>query len=167
MNRRVWSGGALLTILSLFAVIASAEVYKSVDENGRVVFSQKPPKDAKSEVIKPRYSKPPTPQGNGPAAFVPPNQPGAMPTATDDSAKPKELTPEQKAAKQKNCEIARERLAQLQGPRANRLQYTNDQGQLAYLTPELLEQRITDAQSKITENCDGNTAEASAPTAAP
>lgn len=167
MNRRILARGSLLTVLAFCTLCASAEVYKSVDENGRVVFSQKPPKDTKSEVIKPRYSKPPTPQGNGPAAFVSPAQPGALPTATEAADKAKELTPEQKAAKAKNCEIARERLAQLQAPRARRLQYTNDQGQLAFLTPELLEQRITDAQTKITENCEGDGVEPPAPAAEP
>lgn len=167
MKLRAFACCSLLTCLCLVTAAASAEVYKSLDENGRVVFSQKPPQGAKSEVIKPRYSKPPSaPQGNGPAPFVPPAQPGALPTATQDANKAKELTPEQKAAKARNCDIARERLAQLQGPRSNRLQYTNEQGQLAYLTPELLEQRITDAQTKITENCEGDGAPP-APPAAP
>lgn len=163
MMTRIGACHLLLALLTLCSVNAAAEVYKSVDENGRVVFSQKPPKDGKSEIIKPRFTKPPTPAAGGPAPFVPPSQPGAMPTATDPMAKPKELTPEQIAAKQKNCATANERLAQLQGPHANRLQYTNEKGELAFLTPELLEQRITDAQTKITENCDGNATPGSAP----
>jgi hypothetical protein len=163
MTMRVLAGAALLTVLAVSASVATAEVYKSVDENGRVVFSQKPPQGTKSEVIKPRYSKPPTAPAGGPAPFVPPAQPGGMPNATGDAGKAKELTPEQKEAKQKNCETARERLAQLQGPRSNRLQYTNDQGERAYFTPEDLEKHITDAQAKIAENCAGDATEASAP----
>ena len=162
MNARACRNVLLGSVLALGAVGAAAEVYKSVDENGRVVFSQKPPANTKSEVIKPRYSKPPTAPAGAAAPFVPPAQPGAMPTATEET-KAKELTPEQLAAKQRNCEIARERLAQLQAPRARRLQYTNEQGELAYLTPDLLEQRITDAQTKITENCEGDAAPESAP----
>ena len=38
---------------------AAAEMYKSVDEDGNVVFSQTPPRDKESEVIKPRYAKQP------------------------------------------------------------------------------------------------------------
>ena len=76
MTMRVLAGAALLTVLAVSASVATAEVYKSVDENGRVVFSQKPPQGTKSEVIKPRYSKPPTAPAGGPAPFVPPAQPG-------------------------------------------------------------------------------------------
>lgn len=166
MSTRSWGTGLVLAAIALCAVEAPAEIYKSLDENGRVVFSQKPPKDTKAEVIKPRNSKPPTPPAGAAAPFVAPAQPGAAPSATDVSGTPKELTPEQQAGKQKNCEIAHERLAQLQLPHARRLQYTNEQGELAYLTPDMLEQRSTDAQAKIAENCDGDAATASA-TAAP
>ena len=155
----------LLAALALWATGAAAEVYKSLDENGRVVFSQKPPKDTKAELIKPRNSKPPTPPVGAAAPFIAPIQPGAAPSATDASDKSKELTAEQKAGKQKNCEIAHDRLAQLQLPHARRLQYTNEQGELAYLTPDMLEQRITDAQAKIAENCIGDAATAGAPAA--
>ena len=165
MRMRSCGTGLLLAAIALWASGAAAEVYKSLDENGHVVFSQKPPKDAKAEVIKPRNSKPPTPPAGAAAPFVAPIQPGAAPSATDAADKPKELTPEQKAGKQKNCEIARDRLAQLQLPHARRLQYTNEQGELAYLTPDMLEQRITDAQAKIVENCAEDAATAGAPAA--
>lgn len=165
MSTRRWGIGMVLVALALWATGAAAEVYKSLDENGRVVFSQKPPKDTKVEVIKPRNSKPPTPAAGAAAPFIAPLQPGAAPSATDASGKPKELTAEQKAGKQKNCDIAHERLAQLQLPHARRLQYTNEQGELAYLTPDMLEQRITDAQTKIAENCAGDALTAGAPAA--
>ena len=166
MGTRRWGTGLMLAAIALWASGAAAEVYKSLDENGRVVFSQRPPKDTKAEVIKPRNSKPPTPAAGAAAPFVAPAQPGATPSATDASAKPKELTPKQQAGKRKNCEIAHDRLAQLQLPHARRLQYTNEQGELAYLTPDMLEQRITDAQAKIAENCAGDdAAEAGAPAA--
>jgi hypothetical protein len=138
---------------------AAAEVYKSIDENGRVVFSQKPPKDAKAEIIKPRYSKPPTVPDGAPAPFQPPAQPGgSLPSATDKAAKAQELTPEQTAAKQKNCAIAHERLTQLTQPRALRLRYTNEKGEVADLTQEALDARIADAQAKIAEFCEAGAA---------
>lgn len=159
MDARLWSGGLLVTVLVLHVSGAAAEVYKSIDENGRVVFSQKPPQDAKAEVIKPRYSKPPSAPAGAAAPFQPPAQPGGgLPSATDKTAKPQELTPEQKAAKQKNCATAHERLTQLTQPRALRLRYTNEQGQVADLTPELLDARIADAQAKIAEFCDAGAA---------
>ncbi len=163
MTARGWASLSVLAAAALLTVGASAEVYKSVDENGHVVFSQKPPKDGQSEVVKPRYTKPPTPVAGAAAPFTPPSQPGAIPSATDAATQPKELTPAQKAAKQKNCETANERLAQLQEPRARRLQYTNEKGELAFLTQDMLDERVKDAQAKIAENCAGDVAAGAAP----
>ena len=158
MNRLLLARLLLAPLVALLTTTAMAEVYKSVDENGNVVFSQKAPKDTKSEVIKPRFSKPPTPAaGAGP--FVPPTQPGALPSATAAPPAAPELTPEQIAAKQKNCDTAHQRLKELQGPRANRLQYVNDQQELAFLTPELLAGRIKEAQDVVAKNCAAESAE--------
>ena len=145
--------GAWLSIATtaLFATTTSAEIYKSVDENGNVVFSQKAPKDTPSEVIKPRYSKPPTPlAGGGP--MIAPNQPGGLPSASAASAPP-DLSPEQLAANQKNCDTARDQLQQLQDPRVNRMQFENDRQERAFLTPELIAQRIEQAQDMIAKSC--------------
>lgn len=136
---------------SLFAHTASAEIYKSVDQNGNVVFSQKAPKDVKSEVIKPRYSKPPTPPpGGGP--MIAPDQPGGLPSASAALAPP-DLSPEQLAANQKNCDTARDQLQQLQDPRVNRMQYENDKQERAFFTPELIAERIEQAQDMIAKSC--------------
>ena len=152
MNTRLLTQGLIIPLVALLATTVAAEIYKSVDENGKVVFSQEAPKGIQSEVIKPRSSKPPTPAaGAGP--FVPPIQPGALPSATAAPAAAPALTPEQLAAKQKNCDTAHQRLKELQGPRANRLQYVNDQQELAYLTPELLSGRIKEAQDVVAKNC--------------
>lgn len=151
-----------LPFAALYAAGATAEIYKSVDENGNVVFSQKAPANTKSEVIKPRFSKPPTPPaGGGPP--IPPNQPGALPSATQAPAAPA-LTPEQLAAKQKNCDTARNQLQELQNPRVNRMQYTNEKQELAFLTPELIEARTQQAQDMVAQNCTADgTASAPAP----
>lgn len=162
MNTRRVAYWLVLLFAALFAAVATAEIYKSVDENGNVVFSQKAPTDAKSEVIKPRFSKPPTPPaGGGPP--IPPNQPGALPSATATSAPPA-LTPEQLAAKQKNCDTARSQLQQLQNPRVNRMQYKNEKQELAFLTPDLIEARTQQAQDMVEKNC---AAEGTAPSPAP
>ena len=153
MNTRLLAHTLVIALLALLSTTAAvAEIYKSVDENGNAVFSQKAPRDAKSEVIKPRFSKPPTPPA-GAAPFVPPTQPGALPSATDAAPATPELTPEQRAAQHKNCDDAHARLKELQGPRANRLQYVNDQQELAFLTPELLATRIKEAQDIAAKNC--------------
>lgn len=152
MGRPPFAHALILAFLASLTSTVAAEVYKSVDENGKVVFSQQAPKDTKSEVIKPRFSKPPTaPTGTGP--FVAPAQPGALPSATNTPSKATPLTVEQIAAKQKNCDLAHQSLKHLQGPRANRLQYVNEQQQRAFFTPELLAARIKEAQDAATKNC--------------
>jgi Domain of unknown function (DUF4124) len=152
MGRPQLASTLILPILALLTSTVTAEIYKSVDANGNVVFSQQAPRDTKSEVIKPRNSKPPTAAaGTGP--FVAPTQPGALPSATVTPPVAPPLTAEQIAAKQKNCDLAHQSLKDLQGPRANRLQYVNEQQQRAFLTPELLAARIKEAQDAVTKNC--------------
>lgn len=134
--------------LSLGAAPVSAEVYKSVDENGNVVFSQTPPKDGKAEVIKPRYAKQPAANAPMTAPIVPPSG-----QAEKKKEAPPELTPEQIAAKKKNCDLANQKLKELHGPRPNRLQYVNENQELAFLTPELVEQRIKEAEAIVARDC--------------
>lgn len=145
---------ATLLALPLCALPVCAEVYKSVDENGNVVFSQTPPKDGKAEVIKPRYAKQPAASAPMTAPIVPPS--GA---AEKKKEAPPELTPEQLAAKRKNCDLANQKLKELRGPRPNRLQYVNENQELAFLTPELVEQRIKEAETIIARDCEPAPAE--------
>lgn len=146
-RRLVRLAGACL-VFALGATPVLAEVYKSVDENGNVVFSERPPKDGKAEVVKPRYARQPGDKaGMTQPAVPPPAAPEKKP-----EAKP-ELTPEQQAAKQKNCTMAQEKLKELTGPRANRLQYVNEKQEMAFLTPELLEARIKEARDVVARDC--------------
>lgn len=137
-----------LLVLALCAAPVCAEVYKSVDENGNVVFSQTPPKDGKAEVIKPRYAKQPAASAPMAAPIVPPSG-----QAEKKKEAAPELTPEQIAAKQKNCDLANQKLKELRGPRPNRLQYVNENQELAFLTPELVEQRIKEAEAIVARDC--------------
>ena len=132
---------------ALVAAGALAEVYKSVDENGNVVYSQQPPRDRKAEVVTPKFVKQPV---AAPAATGSP-PPAEPPAAASEAAM---LTPEQISAKQKNCQTAQQQLTELQSPRANRLQYTNEQKQLAFLTPEQLQARIAEAQNALKKYCE-------------
>ena len=52
-----WPSALILVMALALGGSAAAEMYKSVDEDGNVVFSQTPPRDKESEVIKPRYAK--------------------------------------------------------------------------------------------------------------
>ena len=145
-----WPNTAVLVLALALGGSAAAEMYKSVDEDGNVVFSQTPPRGKESEVIKPRYAKQP--------AGAVKSTPGS--TAETDGAggdaagkTPKELTPEQLVIKKQNCTNAKEQLAQMQGPRANRLQYVNENNERAFLTEDQRNSRISKAQKALKEYC--------------
>ena len=142
---------ALILVMALaLGGSAAAEMYKSVDEDGNVVFSQTPPRDKESEVIKPRYAK-------QPASAVKTTTGSAAKTdaASGDAAgeTPKDLTPQQIAIKKRNCTNAKEQLAQMQSPRANRLQYVNENNERAFLTEDQRNSRTSKAQKAIKEYC--------------
>ena len=48
-------------LLALAAPIASAQVYKWVDENGRIHYGEKPPQGSKASAVKPPAEAPNTP----------------------------------------------------------------------------------------------------------
>ena len=44
-------------LLATFATLAPAEIYQWKDENGKTVFSERPPADGKASVVKPKTGK--------------------------------------------------------------------------------------------------------------
>ena len=143
---------ALSVGLALLCVTpAFAEIYKWTDENGNVVFSEKPPPDGKAEALKPRVGRASPPAAaSGPAAAA---EPQSDITDASHGQAPEKLTPEQIARKRQNCENAKSQLADMQSARANRLQYVNEQGERAFLTPEQREERTRKAREAIKEYC--------------
>src|SRR5690554_2520071 len=100
------------TLLALTAMAASAaEVYRSTDANGVVVYSDRPVGEHAERVaiVAPRpASRPAAP----PAAAAPARSAESTPPAADapQSEEPPQQTPEQRAEiRARNCEIARER----------------------------------------------------------
>ena len=132
---------------------ALAEVYKSVDADGNVIFSQTPPPGVKAEAVKPRYSRPPgAAKSAGTDIKAKPAPPPATVIVPADGKQ--KLTPEQLAIKAKNCENARSQIQQLTAPRANRLQYRNDKGELAFYTEDQRNEGIQAAEKAAKEFCE-------------
>lgn len=137
----------------LAAAGALAEVYKSVDADGNVVFSQKPPPGVKAETVKPRYTRPPgAAKSAGTGAQSKPSAPPATVIVPADGKQ--KLSPEQLAIKAKNCENARSQIKQLTAPRANRLQYRDDKGELAFYTEDQRNEGIQAAEKAAKEFCE-------------
>ncbi len=126
---------------------ALGQIYKSVDADGNVVYSQTPPPEGKAEVVTPRYSGPASAADDEYAASPPPRRTGAP------LAPMQRLTPAQQAAKAANCETARGQMERLSAPRANRLQYKNEKGELAFYGEEERQRLVSEAQAAISKWC--------------
>ena len=142
---------ALVATALLASAPSYAEVYKWTDEDGNVVYSQTPPPGQDAETIKPRYAKQPT----GVARPSP-----AGPTETDKSTDAgvetpeAKYSPEQLALKKQNCANAQQQITDMNHPRISRMQYKKENGELAYITPDIQNARLSEAQSMAKKYCD-------------
>jgi hypothetical protein len=133
--------------LVLFPLVASAAMYKYVDEKGRTVYSQSPPPTGEVEVI-----KPPPP----PATAVEPDQQAAKPAGGEGEAganDPEQAKRQAESAKIKaeSCDRARKALEMYQNA-GNRLVKTAD-GLYERMTEEKRQQGLDAARKSIQEFC--------------
>jgi len=153
----------LVTVLAIaFAGTASAQLYKWVDNNGRVQYGDTPPGDA-SKVTRLR----PAPAGSAPAPAA------TSETAAKDKDKDKALTPEQafkkrqqerqeaeqKAEKERaeadqkraGCENAQAGLRQLQS--GQRLSTVNSAGERVFIDDNERARQLQRAQKSVDDWC--------------
>ena len=156
----------LLTLLALaFSGVASAQLYKWVDKNGRTQYGDTPPADA----AKVTRLKPPPP-GSAP---TPAPSADAKKDAAGKDKGGKALTPEQafqkrqqeradadqKAAKERaeadqkraGCEQAQASLRQLQS--GQRLSTVNAQGERVFIDDDARARQIEQAQKSVADWC--------------
>jgi Domain of unknown function (DUF4124) len=136
----------LLWVLTLVGSICHAEIYQWKDADGKTVFSERPPRDVKATVVKPKVS---------------PASAEAIEKLKAQTAPKKEAGKEKKAAankpeptaeeKKANCEKSRQALTKLES--STRLRYKNDEGELAFLPEEQRQANIKTAQKNIAEWC--------------
>lgn len=144
MARFVW-----VLLLSLSAVPAwSAEVYRSVDAQGNVVYSDRPEgTDAESLFIATRQPTPP-----------PPATPAAAPEPTgeaEDEPRRERREPtaeEREADRSRNCAIARERVESYS--MARRLYREAPDGGREYLSDQEITEARAQATADVQEWCD-------------
>ena len=145
------------TLASLLAVFicgeAAAAMYKWVDEDGNIHYTQSmPPQGAKllQKSQMPR-SRPPAAVSQDNAERAPARQ--AQP-ATDESrttAVPAELTPEQKEQYRKTCERLKKNLDLLMEPK--RVFVTTKEGNRHYLSDQERDERIRRINSQLPRYC--------------
>ncbi len=94
MSRCVPAVTAALALTALFAPLSQADIYKYVDENGRVTYSNVPSKGAKKLDLDPLTSVPapkPRPRSDAPAAAAS-STPADFPRVDADTQKKRDTT---------------------------------------------------------------------------
>lgn len=143
--------GLLLAGVSL---VAEAKIYRWVDANGVVQYSDRPPAEQSAETITVRGAKavdqsPDQP----PSTDAPDNQP-----AKQEPEPAPAISPEQQAAideaRAENCRRARSNLTFLQNNPPNRLLDTDEDGNVYRLTVEDHTARMQKANDAIGEYCE-------------
>ena len=150
----VWS---VLLVIPVGAF--GAEIYRSVGENGEVVYSDLPTATGQGELVTVNV---PTPGGSGSAraasrAASAESESSESDSAAEDSTLgaqvPRESTPEEIAAdRERNCGYARQ--MQERYSTAHRLYRTGADGERVYLSDEELSAARTKAESDVAAWCD-------------
>ena len=136
-------------VLAVMVSTANAEIYKSIDAAGHVVFSASPPPGTASTLVKPKTSKASDAAIQKLKAATAP----AKPKADSDAEKKKSDTPPEPTAAEKkaNCQKSRGILTQLQN--STRLQDYDEKKQLRFLTEDERQQRIKASEVSIKSWC--------------
>jgi len=145
----------LLCVLGALCVAspgAQAEIYQYKDENGKTVFSERPPpQGAEAKIVKPKTGRP----MSDAADKLQQDRERILPTEKEGSSQTKQrqnLTPEQQAQKAEACAQAQQALALLR--ENNRPRYETEDGQIAHMPTEMQAERIADAEEKVGKYCE-------------
>lgn len=136
--------------LLLSAVAAAAEIYKWI-ENGTVHYGNTPPAGHKAETVRPAAPPAARTEAAREALEARREQLQEQEHHEAELQQRAAVEAERRRVKQQNCDNARQALEQLQTH--NRLQYTNEDGELAYLTEQQRNERMDKARERIRSNC--------------
>ena len=155
---------ALLVIASLGAAAAQAQVYKCLDSNGKVVYSQNPcPPNMKRETmsrggIPPASTVAPADAAAGKASKSAPKTPAEQEQAfrkrqqeEAKAAKGAEQKTAEAQAKEANCREAQKRLAQYEI--GGRISQINDKGERYYMEDAQIEAAKAQARAEVSQYC--------------
>ena len=146
VKRLIWS-----FLLLLPCGVIADEVYRSVDENGQVVYSDRPDMQTVAELIVVE---------NNPSNPVPGTNAAGRPADSENESEeeptlliPREGTPEEIAAdRTRNCDYARQ--MQEAYSQAHRLFREGPDGEREYLSDDELTEARTKAESDVATWCD-------------
>lgn len=142
--QRIFLTASLL--LALSGAASASSVYKWVDAQGMTHFGAQPPEGQKATEINTAAPEPATPPAPNESAI---NKPDPQQREIDD--KVKEQVAAQESERAEYCEKTKTNLAQLKNN--PRLQVEKEDGKMARLSEKERQQKITDTQKQITDNC--------------
>ena len=141
-----------MTFIGLLPLTAHAAIYKWVDENGKVVYSQQKPLNTKTEKVKVSSRIPEDTSTYNKASSKKKTDDKA---ATDKAANNKqaantkpEKSPEERAASCRKAQASLQALAS-----RGRIRVKNTEGEIRYMSEEEKQQRIKREQARVKENC--------------
>ena len=139
---------ACLTLVS--APLASGKIYKYKDENGKVIYSQTPPKSGKAQEMNPRIQKvdPAVARKRLDALGQKANTRGKNREVVEQSKKQEVALAKREA---ENCAQARKNLNILQT--SSRVQAADAKGNMFYLDESAKAAKEAEAKRQIEQNC--------------
>lgn len=150
ITSRMLAPAALLAGLLLAAPAPAAKLYKWVDADGNVTYSQQKPPDAQAETIRLRSStlddsgaQERLDQLNERAGEASKDREFAETTASAQKERDERL--------KKNCEIARENLRILQN--SSRIQDKDAEGNPYFLDDDAIKAKLEQTRTQIQQNC--------------
>jgi len=142
---------ALCATMSLLALDATAaRFYKSLDENGKVIFSDRPP-SAAAEQIDVKVFTPDVTAPAVPSAKKTGEQATKGADAKEDEAAAQADLKALQSKRDENCKKAQDRLQKLQT--VSRLYSEDDKGNRTYVSDEARLKQITAARASAKEWC--------------
>jgi hypothetical protein len=128
--------------------VAFGQLYKSIDKDGRVVYSDQPPANANAQQLKvspgPAPAAPPTAKERG-------KEQEKGKAAAAEKAKEDELKAKQAKANQERCEVARTQLRNFDA--GGRFLVVDAKGERNILDEKQVEEERAKAQKAIDESC--------------
>lgn len=158
--KKCYQGTLLLLTSFIFhqPISVAANIYKWVDDQGNVHYTQKKPSNAEAEKLKvpsrapvdtSTYSRPTLKKGDAANNSKQAAEKNQQAGEQDNEKKPE--TAAEKKRRMAACEQARNQLATMES--SGRVRSRDKEGNTSYLTPEQKQQRMKKIQDSIAKSC--------------
>ena len=142
--------GIALLVIGFFSANVNAQVYKWVDENGQIHYSDKKPIQQKDvSTVKIRTHSSNNTKSSSPAPNTPEKE-AQLKAKAEKLAQPKTTAATSEKDYSKECETIRINLQKIQNTTRLRI---NDGGQMRYLSPEEIEEKKSNYLEMLESHC--------------